>query len=112
MIVTLMKIPAKLQLLLTLALLLVAALILLPTFFQHENALLIRTSHHGSNLPDGFYLYRALNNRGIHIKSITPQQGSLVIKLDSGEQSNAAEQVLRELLPGDFEITHQLNRPD
>lgn len=90
-----------------LALLLVS---FLPALFRSETALQIRASRQGIALPDGFYVYQRLNAEGIHIKSITPDKNSLVIKFDSQEESAAAEKVLRQLLPEGFDIA-QLEHP-
>ncbi|MGE9551171.1 EnvZ/OmpR regulon moderator MzrA [Erwinia amylovora] len=84
--------------------------VFLPALFRSETALQIRASRQGIALPDGFYVYQRLNAEGIHIKSITPDKNSLVIKFDSQEQSVAAEKVLRELLPYGFDIA-QLEQP-
>lgn len=81
-----------------------ALVMVLPALFRSETALQIRASHHGTVLPDGFYVYQRLNAEGIHIKSITPDNNSLVIKFDSLEESTAAEKVLRQLLPEGFDI--------
>lgn len=77
---------------------------LLPALFRSEVALQIRTLRQGNTLPDGFYVYQNLNAQGIRIKSITPDRDSLVIRFESQEQSDAAEKVLRELLPYGFDI--------
>jgi len=83
------------------------AMTLLPALFRDESTLQISTQSQGSSLPDGFYVYQSLNAQGISIKSITPAQNSLVIKFDSPEQGDAAEKVLRALLPYGFEIARQ-----
>ncbi|MTD27541.1 EnvZ/OmpR regulon moderator MzrA [Erwinia sorbitola] len=93
--------------LMTLAALALVALALMPALFRSESSLHIRASRHGTTLPDGFYVYQTLSAQGIHIKSITPEQDSLVIKFDSMEQSDAAEKVLRKLLPYGFDIARQ-----
>jgi len=82
-------------------------LTLLPSLFRSEATVQIRTLRQGNNLPDGFYVYQALSSQGIRIKSITPDHDSLVIKLESQDQSAAAEKVLRELLPIGFDIARQ-----
>ena len=82
----------------------------LPALFRSETALQIRASRQGTVLPDGFYVYQRLNAEGIHIKSITPDNNSLVIKFDSLEESTAAEKVLRALLPEGFDIA-RLEQP-
>lgn len=76
----------------------------LPALFRNETAIQIRAFQQGSTLPDGFYVYQRLNAEGIHIKSITPDRDTLVIKFDSQEQSIAAEKMLRRLLPEGFSI--------
>jgi len=76
----------------------------LPALFRSETAIQIRAFQQGSTLPDGFYVYQRLNAEGIHIKSITPDRDTLVIKFDSQEQSIAAEKMLRRLLPEGFSI--------
>lgn len=76
----------------------------LPTLIRHESALHIRASHQGGALPDGFFVYQRLSAEGIHFKSITLDNNALIIKFDTSKQSTAAEKVLRELLPFDFDI--------
>lgn len=95
--------------LVALATLALLALAFMPALFRNESALQIRASRQGISLPDGFYVYQTLSAQGIHIKSITPEQNSLVIKFDSLEQSDAAEKVLRKLLPSGFDIARQEN---
>jgi len=90
----------------TLAVVALAAVAFLPALFRSETALQVRASRQGTTVPDGFYVYQQLNAAGIHIKSITPDHDSLVIKFDSQEQSVAAEKVLRRLLPEGFDIAH------
>lgn len=85
----------------------VAALMMvafLPSVFRNETALQIRVSRQGTTLPDGFYVYQRLNAEGIRIKSITPDNNSLVIRFDTEEQSVAAEKVLHQMLPYGFDI--------
>ena len=88
-------------------LVLTLAVTLLPTWLQYESTLQIRTQQQGGSLPDGFYVYQNLHAQGIRIKSITPDRNTLVIKLDSPEQGEAAEKVLRQLLPYGFDIARQ-----
>lgn len=95
--------------LVALATLVLLALVFMPALFRSESALQIRASRQGISLPDGFYVYQTLSAQGIHIKSITPEQNALVIKFDSLEQSDAAEKVLRKLLPNGFDIARQEN---
>lgn len=77
---------------------------LMPTIWRQESALQIRSSRQGVTLPDGFYVWQHLNAQGIRVKSITPDHDTLVIKLDSQEQSAAAQKALREMLPWGYEI--------
>lgn len=76
----------------------------LPSLFRNETALQIRVSRQGTTLPDGFYVWQRLNAEGIRIKSITPDNDSLVIRFDTEEQSIAAEKVLHQMLPYGFDI--------
>ncbi|WP_409451052.1 EnvZ/OmpR regulon moderator MzrA [Erwinia sp.] len=94
----------RMPLLLALASLVLAVVLLLPALFGKETALQISAARQGITVPDGFYVYQRLNAEGIHIKSITPDKNTLVIKFDSQEQSTAAEKVLRRLLPEGFDI--------
>ncbi|WP_176110354.1 EnvZ/OmpR regulon moderator MzrA [Izhakiella australiensis] len=85
-------------------LVLIFALVVFPSMVRSDNGIQIRASSQGIMLPDGFYVYQRLNEHGIHIKSITPDRDSLVIRFDSPEQSVAAERLLRQLLPYGFDI--------
>lgn len=78
--------------------------VFVPSLFRNETALQIRVSRQGTTLPDGFYVYQRLNAEGIPIKSITPDNNSLVIRFDTEEQSIAAEKVLHQMLPYGFDI--------
>ncbi|WP_421670613.1 EnvZ/OmpR regulon moderator MzrA [Rahnella sp. EDr1-12] len=68
------------------------------------NALQIRPARTGISLPDGFYVYQSLSQRGIHIKSITPLDDGLVVQLDSAEQLQMAHSALQDILPEGFII--------
>lgn len=70
------------------------------------NALQIRPTRSGVALPDGFYVYQTLTERGIHIKSITPLEDGLVVQLDSTAQRKMAEDVLQTILPAGFVIQY------
>nr|WP_113869115.1 EnvZ/OmpR regulon moderator MzrA [Brenneria salicis]NMN92852.1 SecD-like export protein [Brenneria salicis ATCC 15712 = DSM 30166]RBP58294.1 SecD-like export protein [Brenneria salicis ATCC 15712 = DSM 30166] len=70
-----------------------------PHRYQNDAMLHIKPRYQGAALPDGFYIYQQLNERGIAIKSITPAQDSLVVRLASPEQSVAARDILRLSLP-------------
>jgi hypothetical protein len=71
---------------------------------QNTNALQIRPVRAGVSLPDGFYVYQSLNQRGIRIQSITPVEDGLVVELDSREQREMAEHVLQDILPLGFSV--------
>ncbi|WP_431225686.1 EnvZ/OmpR regulon moderator MzrA [Serratia sp. L9] len=88
---------------LTLALMAIAA-ILLPYLLRTENELRIRVAQQGLSLPDGFYVYQRLDERGIRIKSITPAADGLVIRLDSPEQQLLAREALQTILPPGYTI--------
>lgn len=61
--------------------LLALATLLVPCMVRTESELRIRASQQGLSLPDGFYVYQRLDERGIRIKSITPEGDGLVIRL-------------------------------
>ncbi|ACS87151.1 MULTISPECIES: EnvZ/OmpR regulon moderator MzrA [Musicola] len=63
--------------------------------------------HQGAALPDGFYIYQRLNEHGIGIKSITPEDDSIIVRLSSPEQSRAASEVLKSALPQASVIARQ-----
>ncbi|WP_213990844.1 EnvZ/OmpR regulon moderator MzrA [Sodalis sp. dw_96] len=86
-------------------------LILLPVLFTKETALQITLASERGSLPDGFYIYQRLDERGIKIKSITPAKDSLIILLDSPEQASAAQTALEELLPDTYQISHSRQYP-
>ncbi|WP_037035073.1 EnvZ/OmpR regulon moderator MzrA [Rahnella sp. WP5] len=70
------------------------------------SALQIRPARAGAALPDGFYVYQGLSQRGIHIKSITPLNDALVVQLDTASQRKLAETVLQDILPAGFVIQY------
>lgn len=83
----------------------VAAGIAISRMPQKSSIILqIRPARAGLTLPDGFFVYQSLNERGIHIKSITPLQDGLIVQLDSIEQRMQAEQALQDILPMGFSI--------
>lgn len=84
--------------------LLLAALLFTPIILRTESALKIRPNQQGLSLPDGFYLYQHLDQRGIRIKSITPENDSLVVSLESPEQQEEAIEVLQDILPSGYVI--------
>lgn len=71
---------------------------------QSNITLQIRPARTGLALPDGFFVYQSLNERGIRIKSITPLQDGLIVQLDSREQRQLAERALQDILPVGFSI--------
>ncbi|NIF21379.1 EnvZ/OmpR regulon moderator MzrA [Candidatus Pantoea multigeneris] len=75
---------------------------ILPGMLQHDSVLQIRVAQAGAPLPDGFFVYQQLTAQGIHIKSITPADDALVIHFDSDAQNQAAQRLLRHLLPQGF----------
>lgn len=98
------------QYVLMLSLLLLAlATVLVPYILRTENELRIHAVHQGLSLPDGFYVYQRLDERGIRIKSITPESDGLVIRLDSPEQQMLAREALKNILPPGYVIA--LNNP-
>ncbi|WP_021014335.1 EnvZ/OmpR regulon moderator MzrA [Prodigiosinella confusarubida] len=66
---------------------------------QDDAMLHITPQYQGATLPDGFYIYQRLNERGIGIKSITPSNDSIIVRLSSPEQSSAAREILSMSLP-------------
>lgn len=91
--------------------LLFALVLLMPALMPQETALEISLAGERGSLPDGFYIYQSLNERGIKIKSITPSKDSLVVMLDSSEQALAAQSALQELLPDDYAISRAPESP-
>lgn len=90
-------------------LLLAFAAVLVPYILRTENELRIHAVHQGLSLPDGFYVYQRLDERGIRIKSITPEGDGLVIRLDTPEQQLLAREALKNILPPGYVIA--LNEP-
>ncbi|AOF16728.1 modulator protein [Yersinia enterocolitica] len=84
--------------------LLLAALLFTPIIMRTESALKIRPNQQGLSLPDGFSLYQHLDQRGIRIKSITPENDSLVVSLESPEQQQEAITALQDILPSGYVI--------
>ncbi|MDN0122104.1 EnvZ/OmpR regulon moderator MzrA [Yersinia aleksiciae] len=84
--------------------LLLTALLFTPIILRTESALKIRPNQQGLSVPDGFYLYQHLDQRGIRIKSIIPEKDSLVVNLESPEQQKEAIEVLQDILPSGYII--------
>lgn len=96
--------PVWLYLILPVTVLLLGALLFTPMILRTESALKIRPNQQGLSLPDGFYLYQHLDQRGIRIKSITPENDSLVVSLESPEQQQEAIEALQDILPSGYVI--------
>lgn len=84
---------------------LLALALLSPVLLSKDTTLEITLASERGSLPDGFFIYQRLDERGIRIKSITPAKDSLVILLDSPEQALAAQHALEDLLPSDYYIS-------
>ncbi len=82
--------------------LLVTGIFTAMRLLPEEPQVRIGAAHKGTNLPDGFFVYQQLTAHGISIKSITPEQGMLVIRLNNEEQRIAAEKVLKQVLSDDY----------
>ncbi|ACT08326.1 conserved hypothetical protein [Dickeya chrysanthemi Ech1591] len=74
-----------------------------------EVMLHITPLHQGASLPDGFYIYQRLNERGIAIKSITPENDSIIVRLSSPEQGGAAKEILTTVLPNAIVIAQRIH---
>lgn len=96
--------PIWRYLILPVTLVLLAALLFTPIIMRTESALKIRPNQQGLSLPDGFSLYQHLDQRGIHIKSITPEDDSLVVSLESPKQQQEAIEALQDILPSGYDI--------
>ena len=96
--------PVWRYLILPVTLLLLAVLLFTPIIMRTESALKIRPNQQGLSLPDGFSLYQHLDQRGIRIKSITPENDSLVVSLESPEQQKEAIEALQDILPSGYVI--------
>ncbi len=78
--------------------------IALPKMPDSVEAFKISPLQPGEDLPDGFYLYQGLSQKGIQIESITPSKDSLVVKLHLPRQQHLAQETLKTLLPGGYNI--------
>ncbi|WP_369789074.1 EnvZ/OmpR regulon moderator MzrA [Rouxiella sp. WC2420] len=78
--------------------------IALPKMPVNAEAFKISPTQPGEDLPDGFSLYQGLSQRGVEIESITPANGSLVVKLHSPQQEHLARETLKSLLHGGYII--------
>ncbi|WP_410013389.1 EnvZ/OmpR regulon moderator MzrA [Sodalis sp. C49] len=90
---------------------LLVLILLLPALMTKETALEITLASERGSLPDGFYIYQRLDERGIRIKSITPARDSLIILLDTPEQALAAQRALEDLLPENYSVSRSRHYP-
>lgn len=77
------------------------------TLQERESTLAIRPTSQNTGVPDGFSVWHHLDANGIHFKSITPQDDTLLITFDSSAQSAAAKAVLDRTLPQGYIIAAQ-----
>jgi len=77
------------------------------TLQNRESTLAIRPIAQNVSVPDGFSIWHHLDANGIHFKSITPLNDTLLIKFDSSSQSAAAKAVLDRTLPQGYIIALQ-----
>lgn len=77
------------------------------TLQNRESTLAIRPAMQNVSVPDGFSVWHHLDANGIHFKSITPQNDTLLITFESSDQSAAAKIVLDRTLPHGYIIAAQ-----
>ena len=77
------------------------------TLQNRESTLAIRPIAQNTSVPDGFSIWHHLDANGIHFKSITPQNDTLLIKFESSAQSAAAKEVLDRTLPHGYIVALQ-----
>jgi len=77
------------------------------TLQNRESTLAIRPIAQNVSVPDGFSIWHHLDANGIHFKSITPQNDTLLIKFESSAQSAAAKEVLDRTLPHGYIVALQ-----
>ncbi len=77
------------------------------TVQNRESTLAIRPIAQNTSVPDGFSIWHHLDANGIHFKSITPQNDTLLIKFESSAQSAAAKEVLDRTLPHGYIVALQ-----
>ena len=78
--------------------LVITGIVLTSGWLAKEPEIQIGVALKGTNLPDGFFVYQQLASHGVSIKSITPEQGKLVIRLENEEQRLAAQKILKQIL--------------
>lgn len=93
-----------------LLLFIVAALaaLIVPQLGHKEVSLQIQATHNGLAAPDGFFVYQKLDEHGISITSITPDNEGLLVRLARPEQHRQALQVLQRELPPGYRITDKI----
>ena len=77
------------------------------TLQNRESTLAIRPIAQNTSVPDGFSIWHHLDANGIHFKSITPLNDTLLIKFESSAQSAAAKEVLDRTLPHGYIVALQ-----
>lgn len=77
------------------------------TVQNRESTLAIRPIAQNTSVPDGFSIWHHLDANGIHFKSITPLNDTLLIKFESSAQSAAAKEVLDRTLPHGYIVALQ-----
>lgn len=92
----------------------IAAMVLFSVLFlgwvtvqNRESTLAIRPIAQNTSVPDGFSIWHHLDANGIHFKSITPLNDTLLIKFESSAQSAAAKEVLDRTLPHGYIVALQ-----
>lgn len=83
----------------------ISGVVLASGWMTREPLIKIGVVHKGTNLPDGFFVYQQLTSHGVSIKSITTEQGALVIHLENEEQRLAALKVLQQILSDSYTST-------
>ena len=77
------------------------------TVQNRQSTLAIRPIAQNTSVPDGFSIWHHLDANGIHFKSITPLNDTLLIKFESSAQSAAAKEVLDRTLPHGYIVALQ-----
>lgn len=90
----------------------IASLMVWSGLQDRDATLEIRASRQGGSIPDGFYVWHHLDANGIHFKSITPLNNTLLVTFDSSVQSEAAKEVLDRTLPQEYVIAQQESDKD
>lgn len=78
--------------------------------WRGESRLEIRTIDRGTTVPDGFFVWRYLNDQGIPLKSITPRRNGLILSCSTVTQCQAAHDALQRSLPPGYVLALQEKR--